>query len=301
MAFFQNKKDDPVTSEAPSTPPTNEARGTKEGEATPLTIGDDIFQGLGENFFKDVQTTQANKPKKKDPYEIGAKAFDIGMKIAIVLTVIFSIDSTLRNQEEPGFLENLPVCNYLALGISDFSNDECKTLVQISADKTEEKKQVETTLVSNLLVLVPKRLEAGDALNSPEVQFIKERTGDARVSFATVVDEFQSVIAKSDYRGEDIECLKFVFNEKGEFSVRCEFYGDSLNSSAFRESRSSRMTALAFLERLENSPFKVLNSPKTLDIQKYSTADVGIRSTFSTVTKLQLSLRYVPTATGNRP
>lgn len=302
MAFFQNKKDGPEASGLPSPAASGkDGEAPKGEEATPLAIGDDIFQGLGENFFKDAQTATNQESKKKDPYEIGAKTFDVGMKLAIVLTVLFSIDSTVRSQEEPGFLENLPVCDYLAMGIDGHVNDECKTLVQIAADKAEEKKQVETTLVNNLLVLVPKRLEAGDALNSPEVQFIKERTGDARVSFAAVVDEFQSIVSKSDYKGEDIECSKFVFNERGELSVRCEFYGDSLNSSAFRESRSSRMTALSFLARLENSPFKVLNSPKTLDIQKYSTADVGIRSTFSTVTKLQLNLRYVPTVTGNRP
>lgn len=223
------------------------------------------------------------------------------MKIMLVLTVIFAVDSSIRSLETPGFFENLPVCDYLSLGVEGYANEDCKTLVQIAADKAEELKQVETTMANNLLVLVPKRLEAGDALNSPEVQFIKERTGDSRVSFADVVNDFQEIVVKSDYKGEDIDCQKFVFNEKGELSVRCEFYGDSLSSSAFRESRSSRMTAISFLSRLENSQFKILNAPKSLDIQKYSTADVGIRSTFSTVTKVQLSLRYVPTASGNRP
>ena len=95
--------------------------------------------------------------------------------------------------------------------------------------------------------------------------------------------------------------LPRTFNEKGEFSVDCETYGGSLNDSAFKESRSSRITAISMLSRLENSDFRILNPPKSLDIAKYSTADVGIRSTFSTVTRLQLNLRYVPSATGNRP
>lgn len=224
------------------------------------------------------------------------------MKVFIVVLVIFGIDSSIRSLETPGFLESLPVCDYLAFGIEGYANEDCKTPMQIVANKTEEEKQVKATLVSNLLVLVPKRLEAGDALNSPEIQFIKERTGDSRVSFKKVVEEFQEkIVAKSDYHGEDINCSRYKFNEKGEFSVDCETYGGSLNDSAFRESRSSRITAISMLSRLENSDFRILNPPKSLDIAKYSTADVGIRSTFSTVTRLQLNLRYVPSATGNRP
>lgn len=296
MAFFQNKKEDPAAASAPAGIPM-------EGQASPsLTMGDDIFQGLGENFFKDAQAPGAQKPAKKDPHEIGAKVLDGLMKVSVVALVIFGIDSSIRSLEEPGFLENLPVCDYLSFGIDDYVNDHCKTPIQIVADKTEEDKQVTATLVNNLLVLVPKRLEAGDALNSPEVQFIKERTGDSRVSFKKVVDEFQEkIVMKSDYQGEDIKCSRFKFNEKGDFSVECETYGGALNDSAFKESRSSRMTAIGMLSRLESSDFRVINPPKTLDIAKYSTADVGIRSTFSTVTRLQLNLRYVPSATGNRP
>lgn len=199
-------------------------------------------------------------------------------------------------------MEALPVCDYLSFGIDGYVNDQCKTPTQIVADKTEEQKQVTSTLVNNLLVLVPKRLEAGDALNSPEVQFIKERTGDSRVAFKKVVDEFhEKIVAKSDYQGEDVSCSRFKFNEKGDFSVDCETYGGSLNDSAFKESRSSRITAIGMLSRLEASDFRIINPPKALDIAKYSTAEVGIRSTFSTVTRLQLNLRYVPSATGNRP
>lgn len=33
-------------------------------------MGDDIFQGLGENFFKDAQSPDASKPVKKDPLEV---------------------------------------------------------------------------------------------------------------------------------------------------------------------------------------------------------------------------------------
>ncbi|MDQ1343839.1 MAG: hypothetical protein QG650_559 [Patescibacteria group bacterium] len=271
-----------------------------ESGAVQIPPGDDIFQGLGENFFAEAQSAQAVKAKKKDPYEVGAKAFDIGMKLAIVATIVFCIDSSIRSMETPEYFENLPVCDYLSWGIHGFENGDCNTVVQIAAKKTEELAQIETTVTNNLIVLVPKRLESSDALNSPEVQFIKEHTGDTRASFQNVIEGFQEIVAGSDYRGEDIECSKFVFNEKGEFSTSCEFYGGPLDSASSKESRSSRMTALAFLARVEGSEFRLLNSPKSLDIAKYTSADPGIRSTFSTLTRLQLNFRYVP-ANGNRP
>lgn len=64
MAFFQNKKEDPTQSGAPA----NGQQGPNAG--APLTMGDDIFQGLGENFFKDAQSPDASKPAKKDPLEV---------------------------------------------------------------------------------------------------------------------------------------------------------------------------------------------------------------------------------------
>lgn len=295
MAFFQNKKEDPTQ------PGSSGAVPLVGNAAAPMSASDDIFQGLGENFFRDTQAPAGTAPKKKDPLEIGSKVLDIGMKVAIVAAIVFAADSSVRNMETPGFFESLPVCDYLSFGVGNFDNTDCKTVVQITADKTAERDEVESTIASNLLVLVPKRLEAGDALNSPEVQFIKERTGDSRVSFEKVITEFKDIVNASAYKGEDIECTRFTFNEKGDFNVSCEFYGDSLDASTFKESRSSRMTALAFLARLDDSEFRIQNYPKALDIQKYSTADVGIRSTFSTVTKLSLNLRYVPSANGNRP
>lgn len=64
MAFFQNKKEDP----AQGSPQAPGQQGPNA--AAPLTMGDDIFQGLGENFFKDAQSPDAPKPAKKDPLEI---------------------------------------------------------------------------------------------------------------------------------------------------------------------------------------------------------------------------------------
>lgn len=57
------------------------------------------------------------------------------------------------------------------------------------------------------------------------------------------------------------------------------------------------MTAIAFLYKIQDSEktggFVLLNYPKTLDIEKFSSADPGIKSTFSTKTKLSLKLRFV--------
>lgn len=56
MAFFQNKKEDP----AQETPQADAPQGTSA--SVPLAMGDDIFQSLGENFFKDAQAPAAPKP-----------------------------------------------------------------------------------------------------------------------------------------------------------------------------------------------------------------------------------------------
>lgn len=36
------------------------------------------------------------------------------MKVSLVALVIFGIDSSIRSLETPGFLEALPVCDYLS-------------------------------------------------------------------------------------------------------------------------------------------------------------------------------------------
>lgn len=290
MQFFTKKTPE---SESPAPQPS-----VPEPAKAPAPSGD-IFQELIENdIFEDGG--KAEEKKKKDLLHTSSKAVEIVMKLAVVATIVFSIDAGVRGLEGPGVLENLPICDYFAYGIDDYVNDDCKTVTQIASDKEKELQEVRSTIVNNLLVLVPKRLEASDALSSPEVQFIKERTGDARIQFAKVLDEFRDVVDSSAYKGEDIECSKLSFTEKGALEVTCEFYGAPIDSPS-KESKTSRMTAIAFLDRLDGSNFRVINPPKTIDIQKYSTADVGIRSTFSTVTKLDLNLRYVPSVNGNRP
>lgn len=258
----------------------------------------DIFQELIGSEI--VEEQKPAEKKKTNPLLTASKFVDVIMKFTVVATIVFSIDMGIRALEEPGFLENFPMCDYFSYGIDNYLNDECKTVKQIALLKSKEREEVYSTIINNLLVLVPKRLEANDALSSPEVQFIKERTGDSRIQFVKVLGEFQDIVNDSAFKGEDIECSKIAFTEKGMLDVSCEFYGAPIDSPS-KESKTSRMTAFAFLEKLENSNFRVTNPPKTIGIQKYSTAEVGIRSTFSTVSKLELSLRYVPSVNGNRP
>jgi hypothetical protein len=305
MSFF--KKEDPVPVPDGPSVPSQVSADPKESQAAPepksnfidtekQTIGsEDIFQSLGENFLSGLTAPQEEKKKqKKTRLEIAAISMNALLVAAIVGIVATGVDSTLRGLEDPGYLQNFPVCDYLSWGIDGYENADCKSLQGIIAEKDAEKKQVEKTIVNNLLILVPKKLEVGDLLGSPEVQFVKERTGDSRKPLSKMIESFMELTKMPPYQGEDIECDGFKLTEKGEMEVNCEFYGDALSSFGNSESKTSRITAIKFLQNLESSEFRILNPPKSLDIQKFSSPDAGIRSTFSTVTRVQLKLRYVP-------
>lgn len=298
--FFKKKQPEeaaPVPETIDSNIPPNPAAPAPKPEhfAESGGTGEDIFQGLGEDFLTGLTTPQEQVAKKKEPLEIAYIASGIFMKLILVTLVVTSVDATVRNLEDVETLSVLPICNYFSLGVdaNDFQNDKCQSVKQIAAEKTAERSSIESTIIANLLVIVPRKIEALDIVGSPEVQFIKSKTGDSRMSISDMVKDFIDLTKKTEYQGEDIQCYNFVIDEKGKFNVRCEFYGASFTSSS-NESKTSRMTAVKFLESLEASDFKLQNPPKTINIEKYSSIDAGIRSTFSTVTSIDLQLRYIP-------
>jgi hypothetical protein len=76
-------------------------------------------------------------------------------------------------------------------------------------------------------------------------------------------------------------------------TVRCDFYGFPLLSSNATPF-TSRSTALAFLAKLEDSSsnFTLLEQPKSLEIERFTSTDTGLRSTFSTRTSLTIKVQY---------
>lgn len=131
-------------------------------------------------------------------------------------------------------------------------------------------------------------------MKSPEVQYILAKTSSNRVSVQEMLNKFSEFRTSATvYKGDDIECSNFSLNEKGEMTMTCDFLGFSISGSADKVT-TSRSTALTFLEKLRSpySGFKIINEPKTLEIQPYISADLGIKGTFTTKTTLNLKLRY---------
>jgi hypothetical protein len=298
MSFFQKKPESPeadVPSEAtPATPVESAPEQAPVAQSAAAPSSEDIFQSLGENFFSELSTVPVKK-EKKTPMETFATVLSRTVTVGFAVIVLAVVDSTIRDLDDPGFLRSLPVCGYLALGIND-DNADCGSPLNIATQKEDERDRTEKTIVDDLLILIPKKLESGDLLGSPEIRFIKEHTGDSRVPLSKMVSAFMDLTSKTDYQGEDVECSNFSLTEKGEMEVNCEFYGDSI-SSTNPESKTSRITAIKFLDTLVASDFRLINPPKTLPITPYKGSDTaGIRAIFSTSTQVKLKLQYLPNA-----
>ncbi len=115
-----------------------------------------------------------------------------------------------------------------------------------------------------------------------------------RAPLRDIINNFNRIKnSATAYQGKDIDCTKFVMSEKGDLTVNCEFYGFPLLSNDAIP-LTSRTTALTFLDKLSDpsTGFTLLDQPKNLEIEKYTSTDTGLRSTFSTRTSLTLRLRY---------
>lgn len=182
------------------------------------------------------------------------------------------------------------------MGIENYDNTDCKTYTEIQAKVLSDSEDLDKALAANLSLLVPKRLLTQNILNMPEIQFIEQKTSSTRVSLNEAMEKFIAITnSATQLKGEDIECGSVTMNEKGEMTVRCEFYGYGINSSSAR-SDSSRATALAFLEKISEptSGFTLVEAPKSLDIEKFTSAEIGVKSLFTTRTSINLKLRYNP-------
>lgn len=255
-----------------------------------------LFEELGSELdFGEVQKLQNQAGgEKKHPLEWIALGMSIIFKVGLVALILTGIDATIRNLNASDVTQSLPLCSYYALGVDEYENDNCSTYTEILSKLTDEKNELEKDLALNLAVLIPQKLLIQNTLKSPEVQYILAKTSSNRVSIDEMLRKLTEVrTTATPYKGEDIECMTFLVNEKGEMTMTCDFYGFSVTGSSPR-AVTSRTTALAFLEKLRapESGFKLLNEPKILDMQSYVSSDLGIRSTFTTKTSLPLKLRY---------
>lgn len=260
-------------------------------------------QGVG-NIFNELsgelgdldfaEKARAQEAEKKNPLEIAYTASRYVFVFSVIIIILLSLDVFIRSSEDNQLFASLPICSYLSLGADDYDNVDCKTLSMISAEINAEKEKLEKNLATNLIILVPKFMQSLDITNSPKVQFIQEHTGDSRVSITDAMTRFMEIKNRTSYQGEDIECKTISVDEKGKFSVSCQIYGGSLVAPTGLSTKTSRETALSFLERLDDpkSGFQILAYPKTLDISEFNSTD-GFKTVFSTKTSLDLKLQYL--------
>ncbi len=256
-----------------------------------------LFEELGSELdFGDVTKLQKEAENNgKHPLEWTLLGMSIIFKIALVAVFIASIDVSIRNMNSSEILKMFPLCSYYSLGIDNYDNSTtCNTYTEILSMYTGKRETLEQNLGISLAKMVPQKLLIQNALKSHEIQYILSKTTDNRVSIDEMMQKFTEIrTSDPTYKGENIECANFSTNEKWELAVSCSFLGFPISETSDK-SFTSRIIALNFLYnlRLPSSGFKIINEPKFLDMQAYSSVDPGIKSTFTTRTTLNLKLKY---------
>lgn len=188
-------------------------------------IFNELSGELGDLDFGDEDQEKQKMEKTQNRWVLAYKISGIVFTLSLILAAILSADVFIRTSPTNDLFVNLPICDYLSLGIDDYENTDCKTLPMILESATAEKEKTEKNVISNLVVLVPKLLQSLDIVSSPKVRFIQEHTGDARVSITEMIKRFLEIKGRSVYRGEDIDCRNILTNEKGEMTIACDVYG----------------------------------------------------------------------------
>lgn len=264
---------------------------------TPKDPTTSLFQDLGTELdFGDANAIKSvSEDTSSHPLSLAKTGTGLLLALLLVYTVVASIDVSMRNMETTGFFKELPLCGYYTLGTDNYKNQSCGSYVEAKNSIDVERTKLESDLGTNLALMVPNKTAIQNPTAQPEVQYILQKTA-SRSSLRDAITSFNRIKnTATDYQGKDIDCSKFTLNEKGGMTVSCDFYGFALLSSD-EVPNTSRTTALALLDKLSdpNSGFTLVEQPRNLEIEKYTSTDTGLRSTFSTRTSLILRLKYSP-------
>lgn len=241
-----------------------------------------------------MQTMAEEDPKLKK-FQLFAKTSDVVFKVSILILFVTGIDATLRNMDSAGFLSDMGLCSYIGYGIA-LDNTECQTYSARLLSAQSQEKTLKSDYVSLLDTFVERKIQALGITESPEVQFIQKKTNGDRILLSKISEDFNRIRTSNSLHGLDIECSKMQMSEKGDVNVTCDFYGNSLNSGVSEsQSTTSRSTALAFFDKLTapGSPFRMLETPKMLEMENFMSSDLGTKGTFTTKTTVNLKLRYI--------
>lgn len=252
---------------------------------------DSIFNELWDLDFWQINSEILNQKLEKNNLLLSYKIIGNIFLVSVILVIVLFFDIFLKSTEDNSLISALPIfCNYISYSIDWYENTECKTVPVIINDLGNSKKDLEKNITNTLINILPKKLDALNIASSNEVQFIKEKTWDSRISINEILDNFDELKLFSPYKWEDIECKNITVNEKWDFETTCDIYWWSLLGSSY----TSRRTALDFLNKINQSNFIITDFPKKLEINKFSSSDIWIKWVFTTKTTVNLKLKYLP-------
>jgi len=148
----------------------------------------------------------------------------------LAIGIIASVVLYVRTLDNASILSSLPLCQHISQFVEGYENTGCMTLTALSAELDRQKSETESAVVQSLAAYVPVKLSAVDMRNSPEVQFIMEKTGDGRRSINDLLNAFSAVVNGGNGK-QHIECGKLSVDEQGNLTTACSIYGAGLADS----------------------------------------------------------------------
>lgn len=250
-----------------------------------------IFQELGDLNFLDSQD-EINFKQKADPLIVVSQLTTYLFYVLIFINIVFFLHIYIKSTDSE-FVSYLPwACYYIWTNIDWYNNDTCKTFPQIVQNIKSNKNNLEKSIVNNLKILIPSRIQIDYILATPEVKFILDKKSSSNVLFTKIINEFELIRQNSwGFEWKNIKCTGYSFNEKWILNVTCDFLWSWIDWTTWYS--SSRTVAIDLLNKLQtkNSNFQVLNYPKTIDISRFNSSE-WIEVLFQTKTTLSLNLKY---------
>ncbi len=251
-------------------------------------MSEDIFSELQDLDFWQNNNENIEKPKL-NILDIVSKIISFSFWTLLIITWLLFFDSYIRTSEDNTIISTInPLCNFVLYWADNDENKECKSVPNVIKDLEAQKENLEKNLAINLAKLIPNKMQTYNIIDSEEVKFIQEKT-QSKISIIDAIDKFNAIKNNvTFYKWADIICKGIDIDELWNMNTSCEILW-----WPFINSNSSRSTVLKFLKNIQASNyFTLLEIPKEFPISKYNNSDGWITAAFSTVTILNLKLKF---------
>lgn len=257
----------------------------------------DIFKEMWVEWL-DFANIQNEKVKEGiNPFQLWSIISSVLLWIIIFLAIWLYFNFYVKTTDS-SYISSLPwICWYIWSSIDGYDNTSCKGLPSIIQDIQSKKDVLKNTIAQNLNKILADKIETGFVPATKEVKFILDKTNN-RIALTDIFKNFKALLEKANWRMEvwkyklmdyNYDCTWLKVSEKWDFDIKCSIYWDQL---IWTDWISSRRIAINLLETINSDWIFILNkNPKSIDIAKFSSID-WIKSSFSTVTNLDLSLKF---------